>query len=213
MYHYLQLIFVLTVSSGLSAQATFGIRGGLDLREIESVRNGQMVRNEMAIRFNIGVDFEFPIIRKVYLQPGLIIASKGTKSDAIFLGEPYVLNTTLNYLEVPVNLVYKPKLGRDNLVFSAGIYGAYGLGGRFKYESVDWSNSGATFEDVKFGNDEAADFKQFDAGGNVAIGYMFSNEFSILLNGQFGVYNIFPDGDLDNSARNNGFGISAGYRF
>jgi hypothetical protein len=38
----------------------------------------------------------------------------------------------LNYLEIPVNLVYKPVLGAGRLLLGFGPYVGFGLGGKLK---------------------------------------------------------------------------------
>ena len=45
------------------------------------------------------------------------------------LGDP-TLN--LSYIEIPVNLLYKPVVGNGKLLLGFGPYIAYGIGGKYK---------------------------------------------------------------------------------
>jgi hypothetical protein len=59
--------------------------------------------------------------------------------------------------------------------------------------------------------------KPVDAGANLLFGYEFSNKLSFQVNAQLGLTKINPqyDGVTNDkrSAKNTGFGLSAGYRF
>ncbi len=55
----------------------------------------------------------------------------------------------MNYIELPVNFIFKPVLGNGQLLLGLGPYIAYGIGGK-----VELSGSGMDFEkDIKFEND------------------------------------------------------------
>jgi opacity protein-like surface antigen len=159
--------------------------------------------------FQIGVDYEIGIAPDFYFAPGLVFATKGAKIQEDFLGEEYTSKWGLNYLEVPLNLVYKPVLGTGNLIVNFGPYLGYGIGGKVKAEFGDEDFE----EDINFGSGEDDDFKPFDMGANIGFGYQLGMGLSFKLNAQLGLINILPDGDSDNLVKNNGFAFSVGYRF
>ncbi len=114
--------------------------------------------------------------------------------------------TTLSYIELPVNFIYKPELGEGRMILGFGPYAAYGIGGKAK---IDDSES-----DVAFG-DEPWETKRFDAGANLLAGYEFSNKLSFQLNAGLGLVNINnrAENDSKSTTKNTGFGVSLGYRF
>lgn len=107
-----------------------------------------------------------------------------------------------------MNLVYKPTLGNGNLIVNFGPYLGYGIGGKIKREGAGTEVN----TDVKWGSDKD-DFKPFDMGANIGFGYMLGGGLSVKFNAQLGLINIKPEGDSDNLIKNNGFGLSVGYRF
>ena len=154
--------------------------------------------------FQIGVDYEIGIAPDFYFAPGLVFATKGAKIQEDFLGEEYTSKWGLNYLEVPLNLVYKPVLGTGNLIVNFGPYLGYGIGGKYKDDIAD---------DIEFGSDDTDNYKPFDMGANIGFGYQLGMGLSFKLNAQLGLINIKPEGDSDNLIKNNGFAFSVGYRF
>jgi len=204
-------------STGQSQQVevggtTFGVRAGINFQNING-KDGfdHKLDNNLKTGFHFGVNAEIPVAPDFYVQPGLLFTTKGTKAD--YDGDSKL---NLSYLELPVNLLYKPTLGTGKLILGFGPYLAYGLGGKLK---TDDGNMDVKFKSrVKMGDPEKQYFKPFDAGANFVAGYEFSNKFSAQLNAQLGLVDInskydgAPD-DTDARSANTGFGVSVGYRF
>ncbi len=170
----------------------------------------EKLENKMKVGFHVGVNAEIPLADEFYLQPGVLFSTKGAKDEE---GDG---KTTLSYVEVPVNFLYKADLGTGKLLMGVGPYVGIGVGGKWKGEGEDI--------DVKFKNDVKTDddddviyMKRLDFGGNLLFGYEFANNFSVQLNAQLGMANLVPkyNGEkVDNAkTRNTGFGVSVGYRF
>lgn len=197
-------------------KTTFGLRGGVNFQNITGKYDGNRdMKNSIIPGFNAGVNLEIPVARDFYIQPGLLLTTRGAKYD-----EPSILGyertARLTYLELPVNFVYKPALGAGHLIIGFGPYGDLGLGGKITYEGTAAPGD----KDVKFqktvsnsenGND--AYYKKTGAGANLLFGYEFANKLSFQLNTQLGLTNIYPENDTRPDAKHVGFGISAGYRF
>jgi hypothetical protein len=147
-----------------------------------------------------------------------LFTTKGTKSK-----DDEDAKVNLSYIEVPINFLYKPELGMGKLLLGIGPYIAFGIGG--KVSNGDGKETDVEFtKEVSAANYSAATsqglfpyFKRFDAGGNLLVGYEFSNKFSFQLNAQLGMTNInseIKDVSSDNTKfKNTGFGLSVGYRF
>ncbi|MCS3796068.1 porin family protein [Niastella sp. OAS944] len=219
------LLAMTTTAFALSAKAqetpgtTFGIRAGVNFQNI----NGrdlfdEKLDNKIKTGFHVGVNAEIPIATEFYLRPGVLFTTKGAKSK-----DDDDIKVNLSYIEVPINFLYKPELGMGKLLLGIGPYIAFGIGGKV-------SNADGKETDVEFTKEVSAQnfspaaalgyypyFKRFDAGGNLLVGYEFSNNFSVQLNAQLGMININSDiKDLssDNTKfKNTGFGVSVGYRF
>ena len=191
------LLSLLVGGSTLFAQG-LGLRAGLNFQNLtgDGFEDGKM-----APRFNIGVDYEIAVAPDFYFAPGLLFATKGSKYE--ILGEDIQIG--LNYLEVPLNLVYKPVLGDGNLIVAFGPYVGYGLGGKAKSDEGD--------TDIEMGSEEEGshyNYKAFDMGANLSFGYMFGAGLSLQFNTQLGLVNISHG---DDAVKNTGFGLSLGYRF
>ena len=191
------LLSLLVGGSTLFAQG-LGLRAGVNFQNLtgDGVEDGKM-----APRFNIGVDYEIAVAPDFYFAPGLLFATKGYKFEVGGVEE----KVTLNYLEVPLNLVYKPVLGDGNLIVAFGPYVGYGLGGKAKSDEGD--------TDIEMGSEEEGslyNYKAFDMGANLSFGYMFGAGLSLQFNTQLGLVNISHG---DDAVKNTGFGLSLGYRF
>jgi hypothetical protein len=193
----------MTVSAN---RTTFGIRAGVNFNTI----NGKDINNNdidynISTGYHAGLNAEIPIGTGTYLQPGILYSLKGGELEGS------KDKVRLSYIEVPVNFVYKPKLGTGNMLLGFGPYAAMGISGKVERNGAE--------SDVEFVNDYAdADltktpYKRFDAGANFLAGYEFANKLSFQVNAQLGLLNIAPDGAPDKKLNNTGFGLSLGYRF
>ncbi len=195
------ILLLITIMA--QAQTSFGVRAGINLQNINGKFNGDKLENKITTGFNIGVNAEIGVAPDFYFQPGLLFTTKGAKLQD---GSPFE-KISLSYIEVPLNLIYKPVLGTGKLIAGFGPYVAYGIGGKYKAD-------GGGDQDIDFGNDaDEDDVKPLDMGANLLFGYEFANKLSVQMNAQLGLLNLMPEGDSDNSIKNTGFGFSLGYRF
>lgn len=204
------MTLALGIAAATNAQTTFGIRGGVNLFNLNGeAGNGNDLDNKLKVGFNAGVNAEIPVGDGFYLQPGLLFSQKGAKSND---GDTKI---NLSYVEVPVNFLYKPDLGTGKMLLGFGPYFGVAAGGSIKNDNLDEDI------DIEFTNDAsigqaAYSMKRFDAGGNLLVGYEFANKLSFQLNAQLGMLNLAPKvegNDTDTKIKNTGFGLSLGYRF
>jgi len=114
-----------------------------------------------------------------------------------------------------LDFLYKGSLSGGKILLGIGPYVGFGIGGKIK--------SSSSSIDIKFKNDvstsdieNAVYYKPIDFGGNMMAGYEFANKLSFALNVFLGLSNIEPKIDgkqYDSSTKNNGFGLTFGYRF
>ncbi len=220
--------FLLSVSISAHAQTTIGVRAGLHLSNARLVdENGEKQDTEVIPRFQIGLTVDIPLVADFYLQPAALYTGKGFKQDGGWLAASgNEFETRASYIEVPVNLLYKPHFGIGNLLIGAGPYVGYGIGGKWEAEGqilVGDIVLSENYGDVIFKNDvsdgEFGNYlygKPWDYGASILIGYEFLQQLAVQLNAQFGIANLKPEvggTTRDGSVRNNGYGISVGYRF
>lgn len=191
---------------------TVGVHAGVNFFNINGkTASGIELNNKLNTGFNAGADVQIPLGGGSYLAPGVTFIQKGTESQN-------GIQTTLNYVDIPINFIYKPILGSGNLVLGFGPYVGFGIGG--KVTSPDGSKA-----DVVFNNNydrtlpaSTVQLRKTDAGANFLAGYEFANKLSLNLKAQLGLKDINPDLGTSNNDdqtryRNTGFGASLGYRF
>lgn len=206
-----KLIFTAAVAMmafAAQAQTTFGLTGGVNFQNINGEdEEGNDLDYKIKTGFLIGVNAEIPVADDFYFQPGLQFAVKGANGE-----NDSKMN--LNYLEVPLNFLYKPMLGQGHLILGFGPYLAYGIGGKIKSDAGDIDIE--FISDVKEREEKKEYLAPFDAGANIFFGYEFSNKLSFQLNTQLGFVNMLSKDEgtkPEGTAKNTGFGISVGYRF
>jgi hypothetical protein len=212
------MCFLQALQAQEDTRTTFGIRAGVNFQNFNGKDSqGDKLKNDMIVGYNAGVNVELPVAPDFVLQPGLLFSLKGTKTtQGTTTGKIKV-----DYIELPVNFIYKSVLGNGRLLLGLGPYVAYGVAGKVKI-----TDSGIDIEkDIKFENnlstaqalDEELYLRHFDAGANLLAGYEFGFGISFQLNAQLGLLKVNPgyEGDSEDktSVKNTGFGISVGYRF
>lgn len=204
------LAFMLLGSASF-AQTTFGIRAGVNFSNINGRDdNDDKLDYKITPGFNVGVNAEIPVAEDFYFQPGLLFSAKGAKVPEEGFGEEAKIH--LGYIEMPLNFLYKPALGKGKLLLGFGPYIAYGVTGKVKSTESD-NEADIVFKKLPDNPDgDKLYLKPFDAGANVLFGYEFANRLSAQLNAQLGLAN-FNAYDTDAKLMNTVFGISLGYRF
>ncbi|HTD93152.1 MAG TPA: porin family protein [Chitinophagaceae bacterium] len=152
------------------------IRGGVNFANVSNKDNGGYDDSKMLTSWQAGVIGDFNLTEFLAIQPGLLYSSKGIK----FEGNGETLTFNPQYLELPVNLVFKTPTGATKFFAGAGPYVAMGVGGKFKGEgTVDFERKiDFSDDDPLTGEEEdAGAFKvrRFDYGLNGLVGMEVSN--------------------------------------
>jgi len=203
------LILVLSTSFAFAQEKgkmSFGILGGVNFQNLNGkLSSGDKLENDMLLGFHGGINVQLPIVPEFYFQPGLMFATKGAKDTYTILGAEFTNEIKINYIEMPLNFVYKGALGNGFFMLGFGPYVAYGISGKQVFEGND-----LTFE-------RGVDYNALDAGGNIFAGFETGGGLFLQLDTQFGMLNIYPEDENSSTnqatAKNTGFGLSLGYRF
>ncbi|MBK9718142.1 MAG: PorT family protein [Saprospiraceae bacterium] len=208
-------------NSNSANHVQFGIQTGIQFQNINgSDANNNKLSNDLLIAFNAGLTLTFPIAPEFFVQSGLYYSLKGATGEEIDFGVVMKRNIKINYIELPIHLLYKPMLGNGHLILGIGPYLALGISGKVKFEG-----GGASLtQTIKFKNSVSLTdpgnysyFRPLDAGADLIAGYEFSNNISFQLDAQLGLLKINPKYEFANdsktSAKNTGFGLTIGYHF
>jgi len=209
------LIVMMVYPSMISAQI-FGVRGGFNLSNVLIKYDGETWSDDFKMKpgFHIGPTMEIPLSEVVSIDGALLYTTKGTKMKESETYQnttyEYKSTTTLNYLELPVNLKVKFDIGSIIGFGAIGPYFGYALSGKSKYEESINGNSSSETEDIDF--DEDGDLKRFDFGmgftGGIEVGKM---QFGI--NYGLGLSNISQYSDDDETVKNRNLSFFGAYRF
>lgn len=185
--------FALTTSA-LVAQVRFGIQAGPAFSSMTMKSDGiKLSYNKTG--FTAGVLAELPISESgIHFRPALNFVQKG--------GDLEGASMNMNYLELPLDFVYKLEAGPGKLFVGVGPSFALGLSGKAK--------SGGDSEDIEFGSG-VDELKPLDLGGNFLAGYELSNGLFLSLNYNLGLSNI--SNSEEGKIHNNYFGIRLGFLF
>lgn len=172
------------------SKVSWNVKAGLNL---SNWTGGDTESTDAKIGFKVGAGMEYAFDQTWSLQPSLFFTTKGAKDT--WEGDTFTTNQI--YLELPVNVQARvPVSDNLNVLFAAGPYFAYGIGGKM---------SGGGYEEDTFGD---GNFKKIDAG--VGLGVSFEISKIILgLEGQLGLTKL-GDGD---APKNINFGLVVGYKF
>jgi hypothetical protein len=214
------LIFTLSTSFARAQEKTkssFGILGGVKFQNLNGKdAGGDQLKNDMLLGFHGGINIQIPLAPEFYFQPGLMYSSKGSK----YTSSSLTSTTRLNYIEVPLNMVYKASLGKGFFMLGFGPYVSYGISGNVKTEGGSLTlNRDIEFKSVVEAGDNilVPYYKAFDAGANIFVGYEMASGLFLQLDTELGLLNINPEYKIlttdKSSTKNTGFGLSLGYRF
>jgi hypothetical protein len=158
------------------------IRGGVNLANVSNKDNGSYNDANSLTSWQAGIIGDFEVTSFFAIQPGLLYTGKGIKWQNGQSGQAGYQKLSFNpqYLELPVNLVFKTPPASARFFAGAGPYVAMGIGGKFKGDGVinferkiEWSDDDPlTSEEEGAGAFRA---KRFDYGINALVGVELSN--------------------------------------
>jgi len=196
------IVVAFTMTTKSFAQAKYGVKAGLNIANM-SIKSsaGSETGLSSLTGFHFGGTAEFPASEAVSVQTGLLFSTKGYK-----ISEGGSSTTTsVNYLEIPINTIYKIEIGSAKLCLSAGPYLAYAASGTKKGEGYN--------DKLDIGSDDDDTYKALDYGLNIGAGVELNDKITIGLQYGLGLANIASHTDFGYSVKNKVFGISVGYMF
>jgi len=196
-----------TLQIAVMCQPNFGIAAGLTLANMYAKSGGEKDHGKAKAGFTVGIVANVPIAEHIAFMPSLNFTQKGTRDESTQSGTDVTSKINLNYIELPLNVVYQTTMSSGSFFAGAGPSLSYGISGKASVKA-----SGQELSDkVHFGNSDEDDFKAFDFGINILAGYQSNQNIFIALNYNAGLSNILPGSPSDVTLKNGYFGIRIGY--
>lgn len=162
------------------------------------------------VGFQIGVVAEYEFAQDFFLQSGLSFTTKGSKYKAKNTSPKESVTFNQMYLQLPVYAAYKLEVTPGmKIVFNAGPYIAYGVGGKVKWENKVIGGDGVMTRTEKLNTFGDNGLKRFDVGLGGGVGAEFGQIFAGLKY-ELGLANISRGSE---SYRNRNASLTVGYRF
>lgn len=215
------LVLTLILFVGAHAQVTVGIKAGpdfsklLDAEEGYTASGGTEKLNTQSRTFVYGGIFvNIPVVKAadLYLRPQILYTGIGGHLAQIvdYNGNQLApdLTYSLNYLDVPVQLLYSPSLPFGKPWIGAGLYAATIITGKVK--------EGSASDDLSIGDSPNDDIKRMDYGYSLTAGLTFKCHFLIGVDFQHGLTSIVPSsgsGSTRPNTRTSVLGIHLGYEW
>lgn len=166
----------------------YSLRAGFNLSSLKTENKSDY--EKLKPGFHIGGAVAFPITEYISVEPGLLFSTKGESYK--YSGINSSIN--LNYLEIPINGVYKVDIGGKDVLINAGPYLGISLGGKQRMSNEgDIEKNKLEPETIDYG---------LNAGASLLI-----DSYSIGLNYGLGLADVF-DGNIKNRV----ISLSVGYR-
>jgi opacity protein-like surface antigen len=178
--------------TGATAQARFGLVGGVNLNQQRDHYRGETISNQPKLGFHAGGLVDICIAKNFTIQPGLMYILKGgLQQRTSYMSIPDGRLETkikdknnLSYIEMPLTFTYRVPAGTGHLVLGAGGYGSVLVDAFTKYkykvslngddiESQTFTNT----SQLEIGDDANDDVNRWDAGLVASLGYEFQNGF------------------------------------
>lgn len=207
------LMSVLALNVSAQGLPKFGVEAGVNLSN--SSWDADPLDKKAKVGFQVGITADYAFTEEWHLQSGLSFTTKGAKvegrvveDDSMFDGK---ITVNQSYLQLPIYAAYKLEVvPGTKIVFNAGPYLAYGIGGKTKVSGdvaiLDQVATGSGKVDT-FGSDGM--LNRFDFGLGAGVGAEFGNIVATIRY-ELGLTNVGKD-DLDYKNRN--AALTLGYRF
>ena len=161
--------------------------------------------------FHAGVFSQFAVGRFA-IEPELLYSSIGGKDVFVSThgaGGIAAYKHAVQYLQVPVNIIYNIPASFGKLFFGGGPYVGFSLSGKTAINSVAYDFNGYTYVDSYSRKYAFSNADNPDYGLNTTAGVSFSNKVVFKAGYRYGLKYLFYNGGL----KNNVISISIGYAF
>ncbi|HEX8277271.1 MAG TPA: porin family protein [Segetibacter sp.] len=213
------LVVAATVVATVSfSQVRVGIQaiGNAGSASIETT-DIENVKKPMQIGVGAGLAADFSISDHFSIKPSLNFLQKKSRfeyENPEIEGKIFSVNTTLNYVELPVNFVYKIPTQSATVYFGAGPSLGYGISG--KMVAKGWEIEGnqpvavnESLDAFKKEDKGGAGLKRLDVSANALAGIEFKNGLYVNAGYMMGLSNLIKE----DKYKNRGLQLTVGFMF
>jgi len=202
-------MIALAISSTFAtAQVRVGVTGGVQLANQPVKFSSITLTSDRLVGYHAGLLLDAPLAGNLSLRPQLLYSVKGGKYDLGGFSGGLVddLKTTINYLEIPIQLMYGLEAGPGQVKIGAGPYIGYAINGKTSGSSNGQSGS----ETIEFGSGQDQT-KRLDYGLRLSAGYELTSGLGVTAFYAPGLANLANTSQ--GSVKNIAFGLSLSYLF
>ena len=189
---------------------TFGIKGGMNVSSLS--KDGGLEDQGSKIGFNGGIFLNAPISEQFSIQPEVLynnLGSKVTVTEVNLGNDNYSAEYArhLDYISVPVMAQF---MATPNFYIEAGPQFSFLVDARDKYKNT---KNGST-EDAESYSLDKDNFKNFDFGLGLGIGYYFTPQIGINARYTAGLTDIYKsNSESRDNVKNNVFQVGLNFKF
>lgn len=201
------------------AQVRFGMKAGVNASNVKH----DFTTDDPLLGYQGGLMVDIGLSSRFSIQPSLLYVTKGFSSELEFRNAQGALTGTSratfrpNYLELPVLVLYKTKVGKHSRLFGGvGPYMAMGINGKSDVGKFFSASSSFPAQNIVFGpkngRPEGA-YNRMDYGWTAAVGIEI-RRVSLAVNYSHGLTGIGPISMADvGNFYNRSLSLTAGYWF
>lgn len=180
------LVCVVAMATRVEAQDIhWGFQGGLSLSGGIAKETGVTIKGKPGLGFAFGVLGDYQLSNpKWSIRAGLTFQHEASVAD-IFDDQTHI---RVNYINLPIDLVWHPDFAQKRWVFGAGPWFAYGLSGKY-------TQDGATYS-IEFGSSEANDAHRLDLGLDLMAGYKLNEDMMLTAKFDLGLKDVSAQPDF-----------------
>lgn len=194
------IMAALVASVAAKAQTSFGLHANGIMASQTITASGLNINSDSRFSWKVGAIANIPLSTQFAFMPQLNFLNKGAEFNI----NGMKLESSLNYLELPLNFVYTS----NGFFAGLGPVLSYGLSGT---ESGNGESIEVSFDGDADAQDDRSHYKALEIGGNILAGYKLKNGVFFNVHYNFGLNNITPVADAEQKSKYFGFGV--GYFF
>ncbi len=214
----ISLILGITIAASQFANARVNIRteAGVSFSKINFKFDGALAganpTTAMRVAPKAGINFMVPIIKGLYIEPGVYYTGVNFQSEYTLAGlTSNKTKGTMHAIQVPVNIGYSFNAGPGQIFASVGPYVGYSLAGKLENTTTVLGLPTTVNRNIELGTDATDDFKPLDLGLNAGAGYQLDMGVYFRVNYGMGLTNISPKSNTDN--KTTAISLTVGYSF
>ena len=182
-----------------NAQVKFGVKAGAGIvNQTRTDAEGWVPHTTSSkLGIHVGGFAELPVTDKIFLQPQLLLATKGATDQSTVSGEK--TKASLTYIDLPIVAVYKHPVKFGNVFGGLGPVFSYAISGKLQR---DGQTKNMFSEELKY-------WKRGDIGLHLTAGAELNKNIIVSISYQAGLMDIYKHEVVN--LKNRSFGISVGY--